>query len=247
MLEVHTQLGDFFLQENQVDRRKKVGKTNLCVPDNWTFKTPAIAEAFDAHVREQLPWYELATGAVVHVARGFIPEGGVVVDVGASTGNVGRALAPVLTARGALFLPFDSSWEMAQVYDGPGHLAVTDAVEYNFAAAKPDVIVCFLSLMFVRGRDRAIVMQRMKNALTPGGAIIVVDKLEPGPGYVGTVNYRLTLAAKHEAGAKPEDIIRKELSISGVQRPLSSDELVGFYEFFRFGDFFGAVWQKPAG
>lgn len=219
----------------------------VSVPSEWTFKTPAIAAAFDAHVREQLPWYELATGAVLHVARAFVPEGGVVVDVGCSTGNVGRALAPVLSARRALFLPLDSSWQMAQVYDGPGEIAVVDAVEYDFHRVKPDVIVCFLSLMFVRSRDRSSLIARMKSALQPGGAIIIVDKIEPGAGYVGTVNYRLTLAAKHDAGAKPQDIIKKELSIAGVQRPLSQAEISDFQLFFRFGDFFGAVWERPAG
>jgi len=52
-------------------------------------------------------------------------------------------------------------------------------------------------------------------------------------------------AAGKAAGAKPEEIIAKELSIAGVQRPMSIDELEGFVEFFRFGDFAGFVWERP--
>ena len=66
------------------------------IPTNWTFETSGVAQGFDRHVREQLPWYDLATNAILHVARHYIPENGLVYDFGASTGNIGRALAPIL-------------------------------------------------------------------------------------------------------------------------------------------------------
>lgn len=221
------------------------GKKRFKAPENWTFKTPGAAAAFDAHVREQLPWYEIATGAVLHIARSYVPESGKIVDVGASTGNIGRALAPLITARNALFLPIDNSPAMAKLYDGPGTLAIQDVTQLDFANIRPDLIVCFLSLMFVPVKERErLLRERMKRYLEPGGAIIVVDKIQPHGGYVGTVNYRLTLAAKYEAGAKPDEIIAKELSIAGVQRPMAAEELDGFVEFFRFGDFAGYVWER---
>ena len=191
------------------------------------------------------------TGAVAHFARAYIPQGGVVIDVGASTGNIGRALAATLEQRKAYLVAIDNSPAMAKIYDGPGVFQIADAVTFDFTGfrsngARPDLIVCFLSLMFVAVADRARLIEKMKDALDPGGALIIVDKMVPRPGYVGTVAYRLTLAAKHEAGASAEEIIAKELSISGVQRPMSESELPGFVEFFRFGDFAGFVWEKSA-
>ena len=64
---------------------------------DWTFQ--GFAPEFDAHVREQLPWYGMATESVALIARHYIPAGGVkVYDLGcSSTGNVGRVLAPTLT------------------------------------------------------------------------------------------------------------------------------------------------------
>ena len=56
---------------------------------SWSFDADGIADAFDDHVREQLPWYDLATDALIHIARHYIPEGGIVYDIGASTGNMG--------------------------------------------------------------------------------------------------------------------------------------------------------------
>lgn len=216
----------------------------LVVPREWTFKTPAVAKAFDSHVREQLPWYDIATGIVTHVGRCYVPNGGVVIDVGASTGNVGRALAPLLAARDASLIAIDNSAEMAKTYDAPGQFVVADALEFDFAERAPDLVVCFLSLMFVPVAVRVGLIERIQASLRKGGAVLVFDKMAPTAGYVGTVAYRLTLAAKYEAGAKPEEIIAKELSISGLQRPMTPDELPGFVEVFRFGDFAGFVFER---
>lgn len=220
-------------------RRKKLG-----IPAEWTFRSRDVARRFDSHVREQLPWYELATGIVAHVARSYVPEKGFVIDVGCSTGNVGRALWRTLEARKANLLGIDSSPDMLDVYEGPGAFAVMDARDCDFAGKQPDLIVCFLALQFVPVKDRVWLIRKMKDSLRPGGALIVFDKMVPRPGYVGTVSYRLTLAAKNEAGASPAEIIAKELSILGVQRPLFDAELDGFVEFFRFGDFAGFVYEK---
>jgi tRNA (cmo5U34)-methyltransferase len=216
----------------------------LAIPKEWTFRSKVVAEAFDSHVRTELPWYSLATGIVTHIARCYVPQGGTVIDVGASTGNIGRALAPTLEARGASLIAIDGSPEMAKVYDAPGQFIIADAEAFDYAAKKPDLIVAFLALMFVPIARRMSLITRMMGAISPGGAIVIFDKTPPRAGYLGTVAYRLTLAAKYEAGAIPADIIAKELSISGLQRPLTEDEIAGFVEVFRFGDFAGFVYER---
>jgi tRNA (cmo5U34)-methyltransferase len=150
----------------------------------------------------------------------------------------------MLFAREASLIGVDNSSEMARVYDAPGTFVVKDAREFDFHRHAPDLVVCFLSLMFVPVADRAALVERLVEAVRLGGAVIVFDKFEPRQGYLGTVNYRLTLAAKYEAGAAAEEIIRKELSIAGVQRPMRGVDLPGFVEVFRFGDFAGFVREK---
>ena len=223
---------------------KRVKK--LDVPREWTFKNRKVAAAFDSHVREQLPWYDIATGIVGHLARSYVPRGGSVVDVGASTGNVGRAISKTLSDREAKLVAIDASPDMEKVYDAPGRFVVADAEAFPFEEHDPNLIVCFLALMFVPVARRRDLVERMKNSLAPGGAVVVFDKMVPSPGYFGTVAFRLTLAAKYEAGAAPDEIIAKELSIAGLQRPMSIDELPGFVEVFRFGDFAGFVYERPA-
>lgn len=215
------------------------------IPSNWTFETAGVAAGFDRHVREQLPWYDLATNAITHIARHYIPDGGLVYDLGAATGNIGRALALVLEDRGARLVGIEPSAAMVERYDAPGQVICARAEDVDYEGF--DLAVVFLTLMFIEPRKRVQLMNRLRHACRPGGAIIVFDKLEPAGGYLSTVFYRLTLAGKRAAGVTPDEIIEKELSLSGVQRPIVEEQLGGSaYLWFKFGDFAGWVIERPA-
>lgn len=57
---------------------------------------------------------------------------------------------------------------------------------------------------------------------------------------------RLTMSWKLNNGARPEDIISKELSLSGVQRPLNPAVLgPDARQFFAFGEFAGYLIENP--
>lgn len=202
----------------------------------WTFR--GFSGQFDAHVREQLPWYDMATAAVAMIARHYIPQGGRVYDLGCSTGNIGRALAPTLTERNARLVAIDEVPDMVKAYKGPGRAVMADVARYPY---KPfDVAVCFLVLMFLPVPARRRLLSTLRGKLKPGGAIIVVDKEESPGGYPATVLTRLTWDCKLRQGAEPGEVMRKELSLSGVQRPLYRGELgPDAVEVFRFGDFAG--------
>lgn len=210
---------------------------------NWTFADSNIVNSFDSHVREQLPWYDLATEAVEHIARHYIPENGIVYDIGASTGNIGRSISDILTSRHCEFIAIEKCEEMLEKYNGPGDLIIADALEFEF---KPfDFGVIFLSTIFMPPNKRSHFLKNFINTLNPGGAIVIVERMEASNGYISTINARLTLSNKLKAGASPSDIIMKELSLSGIQRPLSYSEIPkNAVEFFRLGDFAGWIIEK---
>lgn len=221
--------------------------SDLVIPADWTFKNASVATSFDRHVREQLPWYEHATGAVAHIARHYIAEGGLVYDIGASTGNIGRALADVLESRSARFVALDNSPHMVAGYAGPGEIVLADATEFEFEPF--DVAIVFLVAMFVAPHKRRGWLRSLERQIKPGGALIVFDKTEQATGYLSTILHRLTIAGKVATGVEPSEIIAKELSLSGVQRPLPETfmrfSFPSAVEFFRFGEFAGWVIERP--
>jgi tRNA (cmo5U34)-methyltransferase len=214
----------------------------MIIPERWDFNAPTVAEHFDSHVREQLPWYDLATEVTTHIARHYIPQGGLVYDIGASTGNISRALSDVLKERNARIVALENSPPMAALYRGSGEIVVADAETFDYQPF--DLAICFLVLMFLSPCGRADLLQRLRSIMRRGGAIIVFDKCVSANGYAGTVMSRLALASKFASGVPPQEIIEKELSLIGVQRPLRADELGTATEFFRYGDFAG--WLREA-
>lgn len=211
------------------------------IPKQWTFESDEVAQNFDAHVREQLPWYELVTNAVTHLARHYITPNSTVYDIGAATGNIGNAIAPILQERNAKLIAIESSSEMARLYSGVGTLVEKDACDVDYEPSS--LIILYLTLQFVSPSKRKALLAKLTASLECGGAIILVDKREPRGGYASLAFYRLTLAGKLAAGAKPEDIISKELSLGGVQRPITP---LDWLQWFQFGDFVGYLYESDS-
>ena len=218
--------------------------SRLEIPKEWTFRSRAVAKHFDRHVRTELPWYDLATNAVAHFGRHYIPRGGRVYDIGASTGNIGLALRETLDQRQARFTAIEESREMADCYQGPPELIIADAIGFEFEPF--DFAVCFLVLMFMPVQTRGEFLRRLQTLTKPGGALVIVDKVQMPPGYVGTAFSRLTLQQKLAVGAAPEAILRKELSLAGYQRPLDPRMMPDTARpFFQVGEFVGWILEAP--
>lgn len=207
----------------------------------WSFDNHGeIAGAFDNHVREQLPWYDLATGACAHIIRHFLPHDGVLYDIGASTGNITKSIKETIKERNIKVFAIEPSQEMVDIYQGEGEVLKerAECVDYE----RFDVAVLFLSLMFVPVSKREKLLSDLYSKLNKGGCMIIFDKTEPIGGYLSTVMYRLTLAGKVSTGTSPGEIVKKELSLSGVQIPVREEK--HWRLVFKFGDFSGWVVEK---
>lgn len=213
------------------------------IPTDWTFKNKGVAQEFDTHVRESLPWYDLVSGAVAHTVRHYLPQNGLMYDIGASTGNIGKLLDESLTARKAQLISIENASEMAEHFEAQGKLEIADCTTYDYQPF--DVATIFLVLMFLTMAQRQNLISQLLTKCKKGGAIIIVDKVEAKANYIGTINRRLTLAGKVATGVSHEQIIAKELSLAGIQRPLRDNELPSVAEqFFRFGEFAGWIIEK---
>lgn len=210
----------------------------------WTFASANAAANFSTHVRQQLPFYDLVTRAIGHIARHYIPQQGRVYDIGASDGNIGRELTATLETREAELIGVEPSADMRKVYRAPGKLIGVSAADL---AVKPfDLAIANLVFMFMEPAEVPLVVDRLIGAAKPGGAIVVVDKTTPAVGYPGIVLQRLAWAEKLRAGVRGDAIVGKDLALAGIQRPIPAGLFHGrgFVEWFRFGDFAGWLYEK---
>ena len=224
-----------------IDNREGIYGDTTEIPKDWTFKNRSVADNFNKHVREQLPWYDMATMMVTHFGRHYLPQGGRMYDLGASTGNITTSLKDEIESRKVSAISVDYSEEMRDVWQGVGEFHVADVREFDIQDY--DFCVCFLLLMFLPPRDQKLFFAKLLSKLQPGGCLIIFDKVEAADGYLSTVLHRLTMAGKVSTGVPSEEIIKKELSLAGQQRPLP-ESFMGFsgaptHNIFRFGEFAG--------
>jgi len=204
---------------------------------HWTFETPDMADTFDHHVRTQLPWYDLVTRYVAGLVENYLPTGGTLYDVGASTGNVTKSCEELISERNALVTSIEQSAEMCKKWAGVGSLVRADASQFDYEDF--DVAVVFLTAMFMTVSQRSGFFAKLRDARKLGGIIILVDKFCDLEGYEGTVLRRLTMKEKLNCGQSAKDIIDKDLSLAGVQRPMTEDEIGEATQFFQMGEFRG--------
>lgn len=215
------------------------------IPDSFEFNE-SVSNGFDDHVREQLPWYDLVTDLVCHIAKGHLGKDSSLLDIGCSTGNITHRLKPEIKDRNITTESIDSSPYMASKFKGNGELIVDDICTYHLK--KYDVVVSMLSLMFIDISKRSLLIRRLKESLNPGGVLIIVDKLVPKKGYSSLIASKFTIVNKLKTGVSASEVIKKEVSLIGVQRPFDNDffEVNEFVEFFRLGDFVGVFYEGEA-
>lgn len=212
--------------------------------NDWTFETKEIAKGFSKHVNQHLPWYPLATNLIKCIVENYVPNGGTLYDIGASRGNITRELTTLIKSRDVKAISFEVSKDMIEEFEGVGEIFELDVEELDGCF---DVAVCFLTLMFNSVEKRARILKNLLSQVRDGGCIVIVEKfdIEDG-GYASTVQRRMTMRQKLDCGVDAEEIIDKELSLTGVQRPLRIEEIDGFKysEFFRVGEFRGFILSK---
>lgn len=208
---------------------------------HWTFEDSNLANNFGEHVRGQLPWYDLATGLVRCIAENYLPSGGVMYDIGASDGNITRSLKDIIESREVEAVSIEQSEEMIKCWRGSGKVEFSDACSYEYCDF--DLCVCFLTLMFIAPSKRRKLLDTLKSKIKEGGALVVVDKFNGSGGYNDTVLRRMTMRQKLSNGETSNDILDKELSLSGVQRPLDLKLFAKADVFFQVGEFRGFIFS----
>ena len=218
---------------------------SIQIPNVWTFDSEPIASNFDNHVREQLPFYDLVSQAIVDLVALYVERQGAVVDIGASTGNIAKRLNALLVTRDAKCVSIEQSDSMARIWNAPGELVHANVLDVDLPPA--NAVVSNLTFMFVPPSERRQLLAKILASLTDNGALILVERFESQ--YGAMANRHLIQAAKFRSGTPLNDVLSKEVSLAGVLRPLDYGLLEPYkhWQFFAYGDFRGYVVERPNG
>ena len=194
----------------------------------WTFDE-AVAYCFDDMLRRSIPLYPDMRQACFELACQYQQPKTAIVDLGASRGE---AIAPLVDRFGAFnrFVLVEIADPMVQVlrerFAGLISCGVVevrqDDLRHEFPPVRASVVLSVLTLQFVPIEYRQRVVSRAYDALEPGGALILVEKVLGATAMLTETLSRQYHALKAANGYSTEEIAAKATSLEGVLVPVTA-------------------------
>lgn len=202
---------------------------NASMDDRWEFNEE-VARVFDEMLARSIPQYQAMRDTVFRLGSRFVRPGTIVLDLGCSRGE---ALAPFVQAFAdtASFVGCEVSPPMVaacrdrfstDVAAGRVSIVELDLRERFPIVGGASVVLSVLTLQFVPVNYRQQILARAYDALVPGGALLLVEKVLGSSAPIDQLMVDEYHADKRRAGYTEEEVERKRLSLEGVLVPLTA-------------------------
>ena len=208
-------------------RAPQVGDGIRTLAGSWTFGG-AVPEAFDRHVARSIPAYSECHGLIADLADQLLPARGRCYDLGCSTGALTALLAERLADRRVEVIGVDR--EPGMIQRATERCSQLPMVRFETAPLEElvfepaDLVVCYYTLQFVPLRHRRQVVERIRRAVDPAGALILFEKVLAPTARTQEIAVGVYMDWKRGQGFSDDEIAAKTRSIRGVLQPLSPDE-----------------------
>lgn len=183
----------------------------------WDFHQ--IADKFDEHVREQLPFYDFAQKLFAIYTQSVLFQDAKLLELGCSTGNLARQLQKYIEEKNIDYLGIDTVEKMLE--KNPLPTLKADITKQSFIGF--DTIVSFLTLVFIPKAQRIKILKKIYKELPLGGHLLLLERFTSNE-QISLINHRNILLSKKET---PNKILEKEISLIGSQYLLDEWELPG--------------------
>ena len=195
----------------------------------WAFDED-VTGVFDDMLARSIPQYEAMRDATVSLALKYAKRGTIIGDIGCSRGE---SIAVLVDRLGALnrFIGLDVSEPMlAAARQRFGSLAECGVVDIRHHDLRiPDlpfmdasVVLSVLTIQFTPIEYRLRILRDVYDALSPGGAFIMVEKIIGASAPIDALMVDLYYKMKRQNGYSQEQIDRKRLSLEGVLVPVTA-------------------------
>lgn len=209
--------------------KKKIDYNNV-----WTFKSKNIAEHFDDHVAHSVPLYHEIQRMTLELSDYFLRNNDTVLDIGVSTGTTIKNIDRNSPRKNLSYIGIDESQEMLNVASknlkGIENVELINSDlnkgfdEVKLSHKTISLVVSLFTLQFINFEHREFLLRRLYQALRPGGAIILVEKVIGSTAQFNEIMIDLYQDMKIRNGLNPTDNQKKSKSLRGIMSPTSVDQ-----------------------
>ena len=145
----------------------------------WSF-SGEVCEVFEDHIRRSVPGYDALHELVVSYGlRKVNKENALICELGSSTGTLTRRLASALPWAQVLGVELEARMVAAAERFSPpsSEISYLCADARVFEPPRTDLFVACYTLQFLPVQERLPLLQRLYEALKPGGSLFLAEKV----------------------------------------------------------------------
>lgn len=206
-----------------------VGDGIVAAPGGWSFGGD-LWRVFDRHIRRSIPLYDDLHELVVALAASFVRPRSTIYDFGCSTGALCVRLAEGFPEARVIGVDVEPNMVRGAKRARRGTISYSCEDLRRLELPACDLITCCYTLQFLPVSDRPAVLARAAEALRPGGAMLLSEKVKRRDPKWQAECQRLHDSYKLAHGFSRQEMAAKSRSIEDVLTPLFDDENVALLE-----------------
>lgn len=199
-------------------------------PRSFRFNSD-VAQVFDNMANRSIPFYQEVIKLIGDVAVRFAQDGTVIYDLGCSTCNTLIYLARLLQGKDVALVGYDPSEDMLakaqeklDLYTFSHEIKALKGDCQTSSLEKASVVCLNYTLQFVAKSERQAVLQKIYDALEPGGVLILSEKVSHDAEFISDYNIDIYYDYKKANGYSELEIAKKREALEEVLVPCTEEE-----------------------
>ena len=205
-------------------------KDEILAGQEWSFNED-VANVFDDMLGRSIPGYENMRETVIRMITPIISNGGYVLDLGCSHGEmIAKLIKELGQSLYVNYVGVDSSTAMVSkarkrfADDERVTIVHADIADAEMQRLRYDAVLSILTLQFIPIEHRQEILKQVYDSLSPNGCFILVEKVL-GESWIGqdhlvSVYHQM----KKDNGYSDEQIEAKRKSLQNVLVPIRASE-----------------------
>lgn len=196
----------------------------------WSFNED-VANVFDDMLGRSIPGYENMRETVIRMIAPIVTNGGYVLDLGCSHGEmIAKLIKDLGLSTYVNYVGVDSSTAMVSkarqrfADDERVTIVHADIADAEMQRLRYDIVLSVLTLQFIPIEHRQDILKQIYDSLTPNGCFILVEKVlgetQIGQEHLVSVYHQM----KKDNGYSEEQVEAKRISLQNVLVPLRASE-----------------------